>query len=56
MYTAIDACSVANGGCSVYAVCKRTQPGMRECVCSSGYRGDGRVCVGTFTHFILIEL
>uniref|UniRef100_A0A671UAA8 Stabilin 2 n=1 Tax=Sparus aurata TaxID=8175 RepID=A0A671UAA8_SPAAU len=42
---AIDACSVANGGCSVYAVCKRTQPGMRECVCSSGYRGDGRVCV-----------
>ncbi|KAM8740220.1 stabilin-2 isoform 1-T1 [Acanthopagrus schlegelii] len=42
---AIDACLVANGGCSVYAVCKRTQPGMRECVCSSGYRGDGRVCV-----------
>ncbi|KAM9334912.1 stabilin-2 [Symphorus nematophorus] len=42
---AVDPCRVANGGCSVSAVCKRTRPGRRECVCNSGYSGDGLVCV-----------
>ncbi|XP_065807292.1 stabilin-2 isoform X1 [Labrus bergylta] len=42
---AIDRCAVGNGGCSLFAVCKRTLPGLRECVCNSGYRGDGLVCV-----------
>lgn len=41
-----DACAVENGGCSADAVCKRTLPGRRECVCNSGYYGDGLVCVG----------
>uniref|UniRef100_UPI0037E83392 stabilin-2 n=1 Tax=Semicossyphus pulcher TaxID=241346 RepID=UPI0037E83392 len=42
---AVDPCAVANGGCSVSAVCKRTRPGLRDCVCTSGYSGDGLVCV-----------
>ncbi|KAF7646718.1 hypothetical protein LDENG_00183230 [Lucifuga dentata] len=40
-----DPCTVSNGGCSVYAVCKRTRPGRRVCVCDTGYIGDGLVCV-----------
>ncbi|KAG7497480.1 stabilin-2 isoform X1 [Solea senegalensis] len=40
-----DACASNNGGCSLYAVCKRTQPGRRDCVCLSGYSGDGLICV-----------
>nr|XP_046235043.1 stabilin-2 isoform X1 [Scatophagus argus] len=42
---AVDPCVKANGGCSLYAVCKRTRPGRRVCVCNSGYAGDGLVCV-----------
>ncbi|KAM4614943.1 LOW QUALITY PROTEIN: stabilin-2 [Polymixia lowei] len=41
-----DPCAVNNGGCSLYAVCKRTQPGQRDCVCITGYAGDGLVCNG----------
>lgn len=40
-----DPCVVDNGGCSLYAVCKRTRPGQRQCVCSRGYSGDGLICV-----------
>uniref|UniRef100_A0A665V3G4 Stabilin 2 n=1 Tax=Echeneis naucrates TaxID=173247 RepID=A0A665V3G4_ECHNA len=40
-----DPCAVNNGGCSLYAVCKRTRPGLRDCVCNRGYSGDGLVCV-----------
>ncbi|XP_071358845.1 stabilin-2 isoform X1 [Trachinotus anak] len=40
-----DPCVLDNGGCSLYAVCKRTRPGLRDCVCNSGYSGDGLVCV-----------
>uniref|UniRef100_H3C877 Stabilin 2 n=1 Tax=Tetraodon nigroviridis TaxID=99883 RepID=H3C877_TETNG len=40
-----DACALNNGGCSVNAVCKRTLPGRRDCVCHSGFSGDGLVCV-----------
>ncbi|XP_026218248.1 stabilin-2 isoform X2 [Anabas testudineus] len=40
-----DPCLVDNGGCSLYAVCKRTLPGLRDCVCNRGYAGDGLVCV-----------
>ncbi|XP_026182637.1 stabilin-2 isoform X2 [Mastacembelus armatus] len=40
-----DPCLLDNGGCSLYAVCKRTRPGQRYCVCNSGYSGDGLVCV-----------
>uniref|UniRef100_A0A671QZY7 Stabilin-2-like n=1 Tax=Sinocyclocheilus anshuiensis TaxID=1608454 RepID=A0A671QZY7_9TELE len=43
--TAVDACAENNGGCSVHAVCKRTLPGRRICVCHPGYAGDGKVCV-----------
>uniref|UniRef100_A0A8C1K0B5 Stabilin 2 n=1 Tax=Cyprinus carpio TaxID=7962 RepID=A0A8C1K0B5_CYPCA len=43
--TAVDACAENNGGCSVHAVCKRTLPGRRMCVCHPGYAGDGKVCV-----------
>lgn len=50
---AVDACQQANGGCSELAVCKRTQPGRRECVCGSGYHGDGLVCVGTCPSILL---
>ncbi|XP_033470098.2 stabilin-2 isoform X1 [Epinephelus lanceolatus] len=42
---ATDPCAVDNGGCSLYAVCKRTRPGRRDCVCNRGYSGDGLVCV-----------
>ncbi|XP_026003013.1 stabilin-2 [Astatotilapia calliptera] len=42
---AIDPCVVDNGGCSLYALCKRTRPGRRDCVCNAGYAGDGLVCV-----------
>ncbi|XP_078127855.1 stabilin-2 [Sander vitreus] len=42
---ATDVCLVDNGGCSLYAVCKRTRPGRRDCSCNSGYHGDGLVCV-----------
>ncbi|XP_045898063.1 stabilin-2, partial [Micropterus dolomieu] len=45
MFAAKDPCLVDNGGCSLYAVCKRTRPGRRDCVCNSGYSGDGVVCV-----------
>ncbi|KAI3366323.1 hypothetical protein L3Q82_000431 [Scortum barcoo] len=40
-----DVCLLDNGGCSLYAVCKRTRPGRRDCVCNGGYSGDGLVCV-----------
>lgn len=40
-----DPCVVKNGGCSLNAVCKRTQPGRRMCVCNPGYAGDGLVCL-----------
>ncbi|XP_051974737.1 stabilin-2 [Xyrauchen texanus] len=43
--TAVDACAVNNGGCSVHAVCKRTLPGRRICACKTGYGGDGQVCI-----------
>ncbi|GAA6081206.1 stabilin-2, partial [Tachysurus ichikawai] len=43
--TVIDACAKNNGGCSPNAVCKRTNPGRRQCVCNTGYAGDGKVCV-----------
>uniref|UniRef100_A0A8C7U1Y1 Stabilin 2 n=1 Tax=Oncorhynchus mykiss TaxID=8022 RepID=A0A8C7U1Y1_ONCMY len=39
------ACKDNNGGCSPHAVCKRTLPGRRQCVCNTGYHGDGMVCV-----------
>uniref|UniRef100_A0A8D0DEB8 Stabilin 2 n=1 Tax=Sander lucioperca TaxID=283035 RepID=A0A8D0DEB8_SANLU len=42
---ATDVCLADNGGCSLYAVCKRTRPGRRDCSCNSGYHGDGLVCV-----------
>ncbi|CAN9508355.1 unnamed protein product [Ophioblennius macclurei] len=42
---AVDPCLVDNGGCSKFAVCKRTRPGLRDCVCNRGYLGDGLVCV-----------
>lgn len=53
---AVDACEQANGGCSELAVCKRTQPGRRECVCGSGYHGDGLVCVGTCPSILLLPV
>lgn len=53
---AVDACQQANGGCSELAVCKRTQPGRRECVCGSGYQGDGLVCVGTSPSILVFTL
>ncbi|XP_054623431.1 stabilin-2 isoform X2 [Dunckerocampus dactyliophorus] len=40
-----DACVQDNGGCSLFAVCKRTRPGQRVCVCDQGFSGDGLVCV-----------
>uniref|UniRef100_A0A673XNN0 Stabilin 2 n=1 Tax=Salmo trutta TaxID=8032 RepID=A0A673XNN0_SALTR len=40
-----NACKDNNGGCSPHAVCKRTLPGRRQCVCNTGYHGDGMVCV-----------
>ncbi|XP_022068333.2 stabilin-2 isoform X1 [Acanthochromis polyacanthus] len=43
--TAVDPCRNDNGGCSLYAVCKRTRPGRRDCVCNGDYSGDGLVCV-----------
>lgn len=46
-----DACAQNNGGCSVNAACKRTLPGRRDCVCHSGFSGDGLVCVGRFGFF-----
>ena len=42
---AVDACAEKNGGCSDHAVCKRTVPGRRICMCLPGYAGDGKVCV-----------
>lgn len=47
--SAVDPCLQDHGGCSMNAVCKRTRPGRRECVCCSGYSGDGLVCVGTLS-------
>uniref|UniRef100_A0A3P8ZT82 Stabilin 2 n=1 Tax=Esox lucius TaxID=8010 RepID=A0A3P8ZT82_ESOLU len=40
-----NACKDNNGGCSSHALCKRTLPGRRQCVCITGYHGDGMVCV-----------
>ncbi|MGH0148761.1 UNVERIFIED_CONTAM: hypothetical protein FKN15_040379 [Acipenser sinensis] len=42
---ALDACESSNGGCSPKALCKRTTPGKRVCVCNAGYTGDGVVCL-----------
>ncbi|MGH0147096.1 UNVERIFIED_CONTAM: hypothetical protein FKN15_021979 [Acipenser sinensis] len=41
----LDACESSNGGCSPKALCKRTTPGKRVCVCNAGYTGDGVVCL-----------
>ncbi|XP_023808149.1 stabilin-2 isoform X2 [Oryzias latipes] len=41
----VDPCLVDYGGCSPFAVCKRTRHGRRDCICSRGYAGDGLVCV-----------
>lgn len=48
MFAAVDPCLVNNGGCSLDAVCKRTRPGLRDCVCNNGFAGDGLVCIGMF--------
>lgn len=47
-----DPCVQNNGGCCANAVCKRTLPGRRDCVCHTGFSGDGIVCIGTSTIFI----
>ncbi|TSK13306.1 Stabilin-2 [Bagarius yarrelli] len=38
----MNACAKNNGGCSPNAVCKRTLPGRRQCLCNPGYSGDGQ--------------
>ncbi|XP_061430314.1 stabilin-2-like [Lethenteron reissneri] len=42
--TAVNACERDNGGCSVFASCTRTQPGLRICTCMQGFTGDGVIC------------
>lgn len=45
--TTIDAdgpCGLNNGGCSPNAICKSAS-GTAECMCKSGYTGDGLSCV-----------
>ncbi|KAA0720877.1 X-link domain-containing adhesion molecule 2 Fasciclin [Triplophysa tibetana] len=42
---AVDACAENNGGCDARALCKRTVPGQRICMCPPGYEGDGIVCI-----------
>lgn len=38
------ACASGNGGCDQNADCIETGPLMRDCVCRSGYVGDGYTC------------
>lgn len=58
MSQVMDACAKNNGGCSPNAVCKKTLPGRRQCVCNPGYSGDGQVCVckSTICFFIYFVL
>lgn len=51
--SAIDACESSNGGCSSKAECRRTTPGNRVCVCSTGYTGDGIVCIGKHVPWLM---
>uniref|UniRef100_A0A8C4GKP0 Stabilin 2 n=1 Tax=Dicentrarchus labrax TaxID=13489 RepID=A0A8C4GKP0_DICLA len=46
---------VLNGGCNPNAVCKRTRPGRRECVCDRGYSGDGIVCVAVLMYVCMFQ-
>uniref|UniRef100_A0A3B3T7Y3 Stabilin 2 n=1 Tax=Paramormyrops kingsleyae TaxID=1676925 RepID=A0A3B3T7Y3_9TELE len=45
-HTIVNGCLENNGGCSPKALCKQAQPGRTQCVCGTGYMGDGLVCVG----------
>ncbi|XP_072277153.1 stabilin-1 [Pyxicephalus adspersus] len=42
--TEIDACTVNNGGCSIYANCTKAALGQARCTCIDGYSGDGIIC------------
>lgn len=41
----IDECSIGNGGCHGDANCQNTV-GSFNCICKTGYNGDGLNCIG----------
>ena len=43
----IDECSIGNGGCHGDADCQNTV-GSFNCICKTGYDGDGLNCIGKY--------
>lgn len=43
--TDVDECSDGTDACDIRAVCLDTE-GSYDCVCQTGYRGDGYACTG----------
>ena len=41
----IDECSIGNGDCHGDANCQNTA-GLFNCICKTGYNGDGLNCIG----------
>jgi len=48
----IDECAKDNGGCTEHSTCKNT-PGSYECLCDSGYKAQGPLCVGQLSDVLL---
>ena len=44
-YTDVDECADNNGGCSEFATCINV-PDSFNCICNTGYTGDGFTCTG----------
>ena len=47
----IKECLTESHGCHENARCRDT-PGSYECVCASGYHGDGKDCTGKYSVYV----
>ena len=44
-FTDIDECAEGKHGCTPHSTCNNTDGGY-DCVCNSGYKAEGSLCVG----------